>query len=191
MRKNIFWLIPLLCALAVPAAQAGNAAKGKALAENCAGCHGADGNSVGTNFPNLAGQTAEYITHQLKLFRSGERKVDPMNDMAAPLSDQDIDDLAAHFASQTMKPPAHSDSAQSERGKAHYAMCTGCHGTTAMGSHDALAIPRLAGQHADYLAKTLHDFRDGKRNNAIMQSIVATFKPGDIEDLAEYLESMK
>lgn len=78
---------------------AGDAAAGKAKAASCAGCHGAQGKSVVPTYPNLAGQNAAYTAKQLKAFKSGARKDPTMNAMTAALSDADINNLAAYYAS--------------------------------------------------------------------------------------------
>jgi len=77
---------------------AGDAAAGKAKAAVCAGCHGAKGISATPMFPNLAGQKAAYLKKQMKAFRDGTRKDPTMSGMAKPLSDADIDNLAAYFS---------------------------------------------------------------------------------------------
>ncbi len=78
---------------------AGDAAAGKAKAAVCAGCHGAAGISATGMWPNLAGQKAAYLVKQLKAFKDGTRKDPTMAPMAAPLSDEDMVNLAAYFAS--------------------------------------------------------------------------------------------
>jgi len=78
---------------------AGDAAAGKAKSSVCAGCHGAAGISANPLWPNLAGQKEGYIVKQLKAFRAGTRTDPMMSPMAKPLSDADIDNLAAHFSS--------------------------------------------------------------------------------------------
>jgi len=85
------------------AGAAGDAAAGKAKSAVCAACHGADGNSTNPLWPNLAGQHAPYMVKQLKDFKSGARKDPVMAPMAAPLSEQDMENLAAYFASQKQK----------------------------------------------------------------------------------------
>ncbi len=85
-------------------AYAGDPEAGKAKSVVCAACHGIDGNSsVNPLWPKLAGQHAAYLSKQMRAFRSGERKDPVMSPMAAPLSDQDIDDLSAFYASQSPK----------------------------------------------------------------------------------------
>ena len=82
---------------------AGDAAAGKSKSAVCAACHGPDGNSANPLWPKLAGQHAPYMVKQLKDFKSGARKDPVMAPMAAPLSDQDMENLAAYFASQKQK----------------------------------------------------------------------------------------
>lgn len=89
----------LLAAAAAPPAAAADAAAGKAKAMQCAVCHGPNGISSAPDAPNLAGQPAIYVAAQLKAYRGGERKHEVMSVMAKPLSDADIDNLAAWFAS--------------------------------------------------------------------------------------------
>jgi cytochrome c553 len=78
---------------------AGDIAAGKAKAASCAGCHGADGISANPLWPNLAGQKAPYLVKQLKAFRDGVRQDPMMSAMARPLSDADIENLAAYYSS--------------------------------------------------------------------------------------------
>lgn len=78
----------------------GNVAAGKKKAAPCAACHGQDGNNTDPNFPRLAGQHEDYLHKALQDYKSGARKNAIMNGMAAPLSEQDMVDLAAYFASQ-------------------------------------------------------------------------------------------
>lgn len=85
------------------AGAAGDAAAGKSKSVVCAACHGADGNSPNPLWPSLAGQHAPYLVKQLKDFKSGTRKDPVMAPMAKPLSEQDMENLAAYFASQKQK----------------------------------------------------------------------------------------
>ena len=89
--------------LSVSASAAGDAAAGKAKSGVCGACHGPDGNSSNPLWPNLAGQHAAYLIKQLKDFKSGARKDPVMAPMASPLSDQDMENLAAYFTSQKQK----------------------------------------------------------------------------------------
>jgi len=85
------------------AGAAGDAAAGKSKSAVCAACHGADGNSANAMWPKLAGQHATYLVKQLKDFKSGARKDPMLAPMAKPLSDQDMENLAAYYASQKQK----------------------------------------------------------------------------------------
>lgn len=96
------WSTALLGMSAV-AYGAGDAEAGKAKAATCAACHGVDGNSVNPQWPKLAGQHAAYLTIAMKAYKSGDRKNPMMSPMAAPLSDEDIENLAAFFSSQKQK----------------------------------------------------------------------------------------
>lgn len=78
---------------------AADPAAGQAKSAACAACHGRNGIGTAPNFPNLAGQKSQYLTQQMKLFRSGERKSEQMNIVAKPLSDQDIENLSAYYES--------------------------------------------------------------------------------------------
>lgn len=89
--------------LSASAGAAGDAAAGKAKSAVCAACHGPAGISSNPLWPNLAGQHEAYLLKQLKAFKSGARKDPLMSPMAAPLSDQDMENLAAYFASLTAK----------------------------------------------------------------------------------------
>lgn len=89
----------LLLVTANVAMAAGDAAAGKAKSATCAGCHGAAGVSANPMWPNLAGQKDAYMVKQMKAFRDGGRKDPMMSPMAKPLSDADIDNLAAYFSS--------------------------------------------------------------------------------------------
>ena len=83
---------------------AADVSAGRALAEGCAACHGADGVSQMELTPSLAGQPDEFVQWQLVYFRSGARKSDVMGPIAQALSNQDIRDLGAYYAS--LSPPA-------------------------------------------------------------------------------------
>ena len=100
MKKQVLTLLAasVLAVSASSAMAAGDAAKGKAKAASCGACHGTDGISKVPTYPNLKGQKAAYIVKQLKAFKSGARKDPTMNAMAKPLSDADMDNLAAYFS---------------------------------------------------------------------------------------------
>jgi len=99
MKKTIFFILLSLITLQSAPSIAGDAAAGKAKSATCAGCHGPEGISQNDLWPNLAGQKEGYLVAQIKAFRAGERKNPMMSPMAIPLSDTDIEDLAAYFSS--------------------------------------------------------------------------------------------
>jgi cytochrome c553 len=100
MKKQIIVLICTLLGFGITnVSMAGDAAAGKAKAGTCAGCHGANGISSNTMWPSLAGQKDAYLVKAMKDFRSGARKDPMMGPMAKPLSDADIDNLAAYYSS--------------------------------------------------------------------------------------------
>ena len=80
-------------------ANAADSAAGQAKSAMCATCHGKNGIGTAPNYPNLAGQKSQYLAQQMLLFRSGERKSEQMNIIAQPLSDEDIQNLAAYYES--------------------------------------------------------------------------------------------
>ncbi|MDC0602251.1 cytochrome c [Aliiglaciecola sp.] len=91
-------VLSLSATMASNAMAAGDAAKGKAKSTTCTACHGANGISMIPMYPNLAGQKEQYLVLQMKAFRDGERKNMVMAPMAAGLSDEDINNLAAYYA---------------------------------------------------------------------------------------------
>lgn len=91
-------VLALLAGLSTTGAWAGDVAQGRIKAQACAVCHGPQGIATAPDAPHLAGQSAIYTATQLKAYRSGERRHAVMAVMAKPLSDADIDDLAAWFA---------------------------------------------------------------------------------------------
>jgi cytochrome c553 len=97
--KKLMTAAAVMALISAPAFAAGDAEAGKAKSAVCAACHGAEGVSAMDIYPNLAGQKAAYLVKQLKAFKAGERNDPIMAPMAMPLSDQDMEDLAAYYAS--------------------------------------------------------------------------------------------
>jgi cytochrome c553 len=93
----------LMFAFGTASAASGTAAAGKKKAPACEACHGADGNGIAPNYPALAGQYQDYLEQVLHEYKDGQRTNAIMNGMAAPLSEQDIKDLAAYFSSLPSK----------------------------------------------------------------------------------------
>lgn len=152
----------------------GDAAAGQTKAAACGACHGADGNSMAPTFPRLAGQNAKYTFKQLQDFKAGRRLDPTMQGMAAPLSEQDMADLAAYYAEQKAgtgmaKPDLVKKGEKVYRGgngNTGLAACSGCHNPAGKGNAPA-GFPRLAGQHAAYIKAELQAFRAAGRNDTV------------------------
>ncbi len=182
-------------------AVAGDAAAGEGKAAMCAACHMPDGNSVVDQFPKLAGQHEQYIAKQLAEFKSMKRKDDIMFGMAAALTDQDMADIGAFYASKTAT-VATADDSKVALGKDIYRggnmstgvpACMGCHGPTGAGNPTA-KYPTLGGQHVAYTVKQLKAFRDGARDNdpnKMMRSIAVRMTNEEMEAVANYLATLK
>jgi len=99
MKKIILTGTMVVAGLISSNVMAADAAAGKTKAAVCAACHGADGHSLSPLWPNLAGQKEAYLVKQIKAFRDGVRKDPTMSPMAAGLTDDDVDNLAAYFSS--------------------------------------------------------------------------------------------
>lgn len=205
-------LVSLLLTLGITgmAHAAGDAEAGQSKVAVCGACHGADGNSPAPNFPKLAGQGESYLLKQLQDIKAGStpgapegvgRKVLEMTGMLDPYSEQDLADMAAHFASQKgtvgMADPALVELGERiyRGGKVEMGVpaCTGCHAPDGVGI-DLAAFPQLGGQHAAYTAKQLTDFREGNRTNdgeaAIMRTVAAGLSNKEIEALASYIQGL-
>ncbi|TBU76052.1 cytochrome c4 [Pseudomonas daroniae] len=196
-------IVSLLVALGLVGAvqAAGDPVAGQAKAVVCGACHGPDGNSQLANFPKLAGQGERYLLKQMQDIKSGARPVLEMTGMLEPLSEQDMVDVAAYFASQKMSVGA-ADAGQVERGQDLFRggklaegmpACTGCHSPDGSGIATA-GYPHLGGQHADYIAKQLTAFREGERSNdgdsMIMRDIAAKLSNKDIEAVSSYVQGL-
>lgn len=189
-----------LAAVISPVHATGDAEAGKAKSAACMACHGADGNSAAPNFPKLAGQHAEYIAKQLKEFKSGERQDPTMNGMAAPLSEQDMADLGAYFATQKVAVGTAAEDKVAIGEQIYRAgntatgvsACAACHGPTAAGNPMA-KFPSLSGQHADYTVTQLKAFRAGARANdagSMMRSVARNMSDAEIEAVAQYMQGL-
>ena len=159
---------------------------GKNKASMCVGCHGAEGVSSNPMFPSLAGQSAMYLENQLKAFKSGSRVNPMMQGMAAGLTNEDMKNLAAYFASLPGK-SAGGDGELAKQGKDKVAMCLGCHGNNAQGRGQ---FPKLAGQHPQYLAKQLTAFKQGERTGGPMGAMSKNLSEQDINEISAYLGSL-
>jgi len=183
----------LCAALAWLPATAQDIEAGRAKAQACSACHGADGNSASGNFPNLAGQNWRYLYLQLKDFKEGRRSDPVMSPMAAPLSREEMINVANYFATQAPRPSNFkTDETKVKLGKAKAdeTLCAMCHLGGFAGQNE---IPRVAGQQYDYVVKQLKDFKARMRTNDAgnMTSVAQTLSDADIENLAHYIASLR
>jgi cytochrome c553 len=180
---------------------AGDAAAGKAKAGMCAGCHGPAGVSPQGMWPNLAGQGATYLARQLRAFKGGkERNNALMAPMVAGLTDADIDNLAAYFASL----PAGTNVADGDiavgkklfrGGDAARSVpaCMSCHGPAGKGMPSA-GYPAVSGQHAAYTYAQLQGFSAGERTtapSAIMKDIATRLTDEEMRSVAQYMAGLR
>ena len=205
--------VALGLALVAPAVlAAGNAEAGKGKAAVCMGCHGADGNSPADMWPKLAGQLPQYLSRQLHDFKAGRRKNEQMSPMAQPLSDQDIEDLAAFFSSQKVTPAEVKQKnllASGEKiflkGKGRpdvVPACVGCHGLTGAGKADwadtmsrppVTLAPALGGQHPAYTTGQLKAYQSKTRSNDeahVMRDVASRLNERDMAAVAEYIGTL-
>lgn len=214
MRKQIStWAVAALATLGLGQAMAaGSAEAGKTKAAVCMGCHGVDGNSPADMWPKLAGQLPQYISKQLHDFKDGRRANEQMSPMAQPLSDQDIEDLAAFFSTQKVNKPAALKAELLAAGEKIYLKgkgrpevvpaCVGCHAPAGQGKADwsatmklppATLAPAIGGQHAAYLARQLTAYQTKARSNDVghvMRDIAGRLNDADIAAVAEYAASL-
>lgn len=168
---------------AAPATTAGNAEHGKAISYTCLGCHGVPGyKNAYPNYsvPKLEGQHPEYIVIALQAYRSGERSHLTMHSQASTLTDQDMADIAAFFAGKPLAPNPASQAKAPDAAQ----VCVACHGQDGVGITPQ--YPSLAGQHADYIERALHDYKKGGRKNPIMSTFAGQVKDADVRVIAEY-----
>ncbi len=190
-----------LALLVLDPADAGSAEAGQAKSVTCAACHGADGNSLNPEWPSLAGQHASYIVSSLQAYQSGGRSNVLMSGQAAPLSAEDIADLAAYFSAQ-LPAPRTADPALVAAGERLYrggnrdssvSACIACHGPAGRGNPGA-AYPAIAGQHATYTAVQLRAYRAGERAsdpNQIMRNVAARLTDEEIAAVAAYVQGLR
>lgn len=187
----------------------GDATAGQAKAAACAACHGADGNSFTPMFPKLAGQGEKYIAKQLKDFQSGARSNAMMAPMVLGKSEQDMADLGAYYASQSVSvSPANAELAA--KGEKLYrggdlekgiAACAACHGASGKGVA-AAGFPSLEGQWPGYISAQLKAFRAAGRDDStgirrdndgdvrMMRDIASKMSDKDIEAVSNFVSGL-
>lgn len=169
----------------------GDAERGRQLAYTCYGCHGISNykNVYPTySVPKLQGQHPEYLAIALAGYKSGERGHSTMHAQAATMSEQDMKDIAAFLAGEVLK-PAEQPKGIGELPKKAEQLCVACHGPDGVGTVGL--YPTLAGQHADYLERTLLDYKNGGRKNPVMAGFVTDLSELEIRELAKYYSQQK
>ncbi|QPF91955.1 c-type cytochrome [Bradyrhizobium commune] len=175
-------------------ASAADVAAGKAKAEICAGCHGDNGISQTENIPSIAGQPDQYIQWQLVFFRAGSRKNEQMQPIVEEISNEDIRNLGAYFASLTPPKGAEDNDPDLSKKGAQAAAgrrCASCHLDNFAGTK---AVARLAGQREEYLVKALHDYKTSQRVGggvAAMADVAYGLSEEEITALAHYLAHLQ
>ncbi|PID42884.1 MAG: cytochrome c4 [Proteobacteria bacterium] len=202
MKTLLTGLLVLVGMVSAAHAAGGDAAAGGQKIAVCTACHGADGNSMLTSFPKLAGQGQKYLIKQMIDIKAGTRNVVEMTGLLTPLNEQDFADIAAYYSSQ--KPSGGVAKADLvEKGKGIYragnmatglAACSACHSPTGTGNVSAV-FPALAGQHADYIASQLKKFRSGERVNdgesRMMRDIAAKLTDAEILAVSSYIQGLR
>lgn len=179
----------------------GDPVAGKSKAVTCFGCHGENGNSAVPQFPKLAGQNAIYIEKQIHNYQTGRLNHQLMVTLAASMSDEDIADIAAYYASQPMMKG--SQPSNNALGKKLYenndlarmqVRCSNCHGITGKGLNPVNPeYPVIGGQHKDFLISQLAKFKKGARNNSfggVMNTTVHRLTDAELDALADYISGL-
>ena len=201
-------------------APVGDREHGRQLAEACAGCHGADGNSSDPKYPKLAGQAAGYLYHELSAFETGDRQSDVMAKIAAALTDADAADLASFYSQQAIRSDAVKDTSLAAVGERIFSAgidstgvpaCTVCHGSPGQPQvpiigrgmigpsmmHEApmmemmSSAANLNGQHAAYIIDQLNRFAARHRADLVMDRIALLLSEADKKAVAEYLSGLQ
>ncbi|KQU67112.1 cytochrome C [Rhizobacter sp. Root16D2] len=175
-------------------------AKGQAISTNvCAACHSADGSRGSPANPILQGQHPEYLVKQLAEFKEGKRDNPIMKGMASTLSEDDMRNVAAFYASKDAKPGFAKNKESVALGEKIYRggiadraipACSGCHSPTGAGL--PVQYPRLRGQHSDYTEAQLVAFRSGlRKNSAQMIGVAAKMNDKEIKAVADYIAGLR
>ena len=202
----VFRLLPVVLGcfalgMGAVAVAEGSAEAGAGKAVTCTACHGADGNSVNSEWPNLAGQHPRYLIKQLEAYQNGKRPDITMSAMANGLSAADIDDLAAYYSTlgltqRTADPALVAQGERLYRGgnpATGVPACIACHGPSGSGNAPA-AYPVIRGQHTVYVIATLRDYAAGARRSddtSAMPAIAERLSDEEIETVAAYIQGLR
>ena len=191
MNVKSLLLVIILVVLAGLPSRADQYANLRDTIESCTGCHGENGASLDDEYPILAGQELHYLYVQLKDYKSGLRKNEVMMPVVETLSKKQLLKLAEYFSKKKWpRVQFKGDPKRISNGEkaANSGQCVACH----LGSYTGNSrIPRLAGQHAKYLAKTMLEMKTKVRNNApAVSTLISSYNEQDIFDMAEYMGNM-
>jgi cytochrome c553 len=189
LRPPVLGLAAVLVMTVAAYAQSGPLAE---KLQQCAACHGEDGNSKIEKLPSLAGQPAFFVLNQLFLMREGVRKVEAMAAIVKDLKDQDLTDLSEYFAklpSKRSDEPIDPELVKRGQEIAAHQRCASCHAPALAGQEQ---MPRVAKQRIDYLVPTLKSYRDNPRPGAdtAMSEPVGGLRDADLAALAHYAASL-
>lgn len=177
----------------MPLTLTGDAARGATLSYTCSGCHGVDSavNAYPSyHVPKLGGQNADYLEIALQGYRNGSRSHGTMHGQGSQLSDQDIADVAAYFASiegEAATGILAADSAAIAAGQEKSMTCQACHGAT--GIAGSQQWPNLAGQHHSYLVEAIRQYQRAERTDIVMAPLVSQLDEEAIEQIAAFYAS--
>lgn len=207
MNKLVHHLAVFTLGIAAPALADADIEAGKASAMMCSACHGIDGNSSLDMYPKLAGQHAKYLEKQLQDFKlamtsngASGRADAIMGGMSVGLTEQDMKNIAAYYASQ--KQTGNETAKADKLGEQLYKFgdmkrgitaCSACHGPAGKGM-EAAGFPMIAGQHATYLQQQLSKFKKGVRSNdlnGMMSDVSKKLTAEDMQALSSYIASLK
>lgn len=193
-------LLILILGISTSSQAAGDLNAGKIKAQTCGACHGPDGRSSNNEWPNLAGQHAIYLYKQMQNFKQGKasgRYNEAMMPLMQALSDQDMQDIAAYYASLP-RPEGETPKEFIELGQdlyrggnlpQHITACAACHAPDGSGYKSA-GFPALSGQHAKYVLNQLLAFQHNSRHNSpndMMNTVVSRMTPAELEAVANYV----
>jgi len=191
-------LIVLMC-LSQMVQGLGDSAAGQHKADMCIECHGADGISSDPSIPKLSGQIAHFIVLEVTEFQEGTRRNERMSKISRMIqSEQDLEDIAAYFASRPMMKgqPTGSKLASDGEGLITRARCNYCHGEGGKFFSPFVPYPPpplIGGQHKTYLIKAMKDIRDGNRPAdayGLMMDDLSQLSDVQIDSIAEYLSGL-
>jgi len=204
MKKAAILLSAIMCLAGISTVSLaqGDASAGAGKVTVCVACHGQDGNlSQLANVPKIGGQNEKYLLKQMQDIKGGVRAAPLMTGMLNALSDRDMADVAAYYASQS-RPQGAAEEAKVELGQKLYragnssigvAACSACHSPNGQGLASA-GYPALSGQDPAYTEMQLKAFRDGTRVNdesQVMVAIAARLNDGEIAALASYVSGLR